>query len=86
MPTENAANKYLLLIMLDSVAKVKKKYYPERLLEECKYETKKTNMENLFNGELEASLPDDESDSKPDNDSNDETGSGNNKDNNEPNE
>ena len=35
--------------MLDSVVKVKKKCYTETLLEECKYETKKTKMENLIN-------------------------------------
>ena len=35
--------------MLDSVVKIKKKCYPETLLEECKYETKKTKMENLIN-------------------------------------
>ena len=41
--------------MLDSVAKLKKNYYPQTLLEECKYETKKTTMENLINDALEAS-------------------------------
>ena len=30
--------------MLDSVIKAKKKYYPQILLEECKYEPKKTLM------------------------------------------
>ena len=29
--------------MLDSVIKAKKKYYPQILLEECKYEPKKNN-------------------------------------------
>ena len=33
--------------MLDSVAKAKKKYYPQTFLEECKYEAKKIKMENL---------------------------------------
>ena len=41
--------------MLDSVVRIKKKYYPQTLLEECKYEIKKTKMENLTNDELEAS-------------------------------
>ena len=48
--------------MLDSVVKVKKKYYPQTLLEKWKYETKKTKMENFINDELEASSSDDESD------------------------
>ena len=34
--------------MLDSVIKASKKYYPQTLLEECKYEAKKTKMENLI--------------------------------------
>ena len=38
---ENEWYKYLSLIMLDSVIRVNKKYYPQTLLEECKYEIKK---------------------------------------------
>ena len=34
----------LLLIMLDSAIKANKKYYPQTLLEECKYEIKKKKM------------------------------------------
>ena len=41
MSKENASYKYLSLIMLDSVISVNKKYYYQRLLEECKYETLK---------------------------------------------
>ena len=33
--------------MLDSVVKTKKKYYPQTLLEECKYEPNKIKTENL---------------------------------------
>ena len=51
--------------MLDSVIKAKKKYYPQTLLEECKYEQKRIKIENLIDDDLEKS----ESDS----DSNDET-------------
>ena len=47
MPKEKAACKCLSIIMLDSVIKVKKKYYPQTFLEECKYEPKKIKMENL---------------------------------------
>ena len=38
MPKEKAPCKCLSIIMLDSVIKAKKKYYPQTLLEECKYE------------------------------------------------
>ena len=38
MPKEKASCKCLSIIMLDSVIKIKKKYYPWTLLEECKYE------------------------------------------------
>ena len=36
IPKENASCKCLSLIMLDSVIRVSKKYYPQTLLEECK--------------------------------------------------
>ena len=39
--------------MLDSVVKVKKKYYAQTLLEECKYEPKQIKMENLIDNVLE---------------------------------
>ena len=65
MPKEKAPCKCLSIIMLDSVIKAKKKYYPQTLLEECKYEQERIKIENLINDELEKS----ESDS----DSNDET-------------
>ena len=48
--------------MLNSVVKIEKKYYPQTLLEECKYETKKIKMENLINDELKAGSSDDETD------------------------
>ena len=38
MPKVKAAYKCLSIIMLDSVIKAKKKYYPQTFLEECKYE------------------------------------------------
>ena len=49
--------------MLDSVIKAKEKYYPQTLLEECKYEQKKIEMENLTDDDLEKSESD-ESDSE----------------------
>ena len=50
VPKENASYKCLSLIMLDSVIRVNKNYYPQTLLEECNYETKKNKMKNLING------------------------------------
>ena len=38
MPKENVPCKCLSIIVLDSVIKAKKKYYPQTLLEQCKYE------------------------------------------------
>ena len=52
--------------MLDSALRVSKKYYPQILLE-CKYEIKKTKMENLINDYLDLSSADDESDNETDN-------------------
>ena len=37
MPKKKAPCKCLLVIMLDSVIKTNEKYYPQTLLEECKY-------------------------------------------------
>ena len=51
--------------MIDSVIKANKKYYPETLLEECKYLQEKIKIEKYIDEDLEKS----ESDS----DSNDET-------------
>ena len=65
IPKEKAPCKCLSIIMLDSVIKEKKKYYPQTLFEECKYEQKRINIESLIDDDLEKS----ESDS----DSNDET-------------
>ena len=62
VPKEKAPHKCLSLIMLDSGLKSKKKYYPQTLLEECKYEIKKIKLENLIDDDLEKSLSD-ESDS-----------------------
>ena len=53
--------------MLDSVAKAKKKYYPQTLLEQCKHEPKKIKMENFIEDDLEKSSSD-ESDNEDDND------------------
>ena len=58
IPKENASCKCLSLIMLDSVIRANKKYYPQTVLEECKYAIKKEKMENLINDDLDPSSSD----------------------------
>ena len=53
MPKEKAQCKYLSIIMVDSVIKANKKYYPQTLLEECKYDQEKIKMKNLIDDDLE---------------------------------
>ena len=65
MLKEKSPCKCLSIIMPDSVIKANKKYYPQTLLEECKYVQEKIKTENYIDEDLEKS----ESDS----DSNDET-------------
>ena len=53
MPKERESYECLSLIMLESVIK-RKKYYPQTLLEECKYEIKKQKkMENLIDDDFD---------------------------------
>ena len=65
IPKEKLQCKCLLVLMLDSVIKANKKYYPQTFLEEYKYVQEKIKTENYIDEDLEKS----ESDS----DSNDET-------------
>ena len=65
MPKEKAPSKCLLIMMIDSVIKANKKYYPQTLLEECKYIQEKIKIEKYINDDLE--------DSDSDCDSNNET-------------
>ena len=53
-------------MMLDSVIRANTNYHPQTVLEECKYEIKKTKMENLINDKLDPSSSD-ESDNESDN-------------------
>ena len=50
--------------MLDSAIRANKEYYPQALLEECKYEIKKNKVENFINDDLESSSSDNESDNR----------------------
>ena len=54
MPKENAPSKCLSIIMIDSVIKVNKKYYPQTLLEECKYIQVKIKIVNHIGEDLES--------------------------------
>ena len=70
VPKENALYKFLSLIMLDSVIRVNKNYYPQTLLEESKYVIRKNRMENLINNDLNLNSSDEsdnENDIKSDN-------------------
>ena len=66
IPKENTSHKFLSLIMLDSAVRANKRYYPQTLLEECKYEIKKNKTKNLINDDLEQSSSD-EIDNESDN-------------------
>ena len=65
MPKEKEPCKCLSIIILDSVIKANKKYYPQTRLEECKYTQEKIKIENYINEDLE--------DSESDSDTNNET-------------
>ena len=72
MPTEKAPCECLSIIRLDSVIKVNKKYQPQTLLEECKYEQKKIKTEVYINEDLEISESDNDFNDETDNDSYDD--------------
>ena len=65
MPKEKAPCKCLSIIMIDSVIKANKKYYPQTLLEEYRYMQEKIKIENYINEDLK--------DSESDSDTNNET-------------
>ena len=70
VPKENASYNCISLIVLDSVIRVNKKYYPQKFIEECKYVIRKNRMEILISDDLNLSSSDEsdsESDSKSDN-------------------
>ena len=71
MPKGKAPCKCLSIIMIDSVIKANKKYYPQTVLEGCKYMQEKIKIENYINKNLENSESDsdfnDEAESDTDN-------------------
>ena len=52
--------------MLDSVIRASEKYYPQTLLEECNYVIRKNKMEKLINDDLDLSSSDNETDNESD--------------------
>ena len=61
IPKEKALCQCLSIIMLNSVIKANKKYYPQILLEECKYVQEKIKAENYIYEDLEKSESDSDS-------------------------
>ena len=72
MPKEKASCKCLSIIMVDSVIKANNKYYPQALLEECKYIQEKVRAENYINKDLENSESDSNSNDETESDTNSE--------------
>ena len=56
------------MIIVNLVFKVNKNYYPQTLLEECKYMKDKIKTENYIDEDLENSEPDSDSNSKTESD------------------
>ena len=74
MPKGKTPCKCLSIIIWDSVIKVNKKYYPQTLLEECKYVQEKIKIENLINDDLEKIESDSDSNNETESDTdNDES-------------
>ena len=74
VPKEDASCKCLSLIVLESVIRVSKKYYPQTILEECKYVIRKKKLEKLINDDPNLSSSDERdngSDNKSDSECND---------------
>ena len=68
MPKEKAPCKCLSIIVIDSVIKATKKYYPQTLLEECKYTQEKIKIENYINEDLENSDSDSDTNNETESD------------------
>ena len=72
MPKEKAPCKCLSIIMIDSVIKANKKYYPQTFLEECKYIQEKIKIKNYINEDLVDTESDDSSNDKTESDTDNE--------------
>ena len=67
IPKEKEPCKCLSIIIMDSVIKSNKKYYPQTFLEECKYVQEKIETENYIDEDLNSDS-NDETESDIDND------------------
>ena len=67
-PKEKIPCKCLPIIMVNSVIKANKKYYPQILLEECKYIPEKIKTENYIDEDLENGESDSNSNDEPESD------------------
>ena len=79
VPKKDCSYKCLSLILLDSVIQMGKKYFPQALLEECKYKLIKKKIEDLITDDFDSSSESDresdsESDSASDGESDGESG------------
>ena len=70
MPKEKARCKGLSIIIIDSVIKLNKKYYPQTLLEESKYIQEKIKILNHIDQDLENSESDSDSNNETESDIN----------------
>ena len=52
IPKESASNKCLSLIVLDSVTRANKRFFPQTLLEDCKYKITRNKVESLIDDDL----------------------------------
>ena len=69
VPKKSCTYKCFSLISVDSVIQMGKKYYPQTLLEECKYKLTKKKIEDLITNDFDSSS---ESDSESDSESGNE--------------
>ena len=68
MPKEKAPCKCLSIIMIDSVIRRNKKYYPQTVLEECKYMQEKIKIVNDIDEDLENKESDSDANNEADSD------------------
>ena len=68
MSKEKAPCKYLSIIMIDSVIKANKNYYPQTLLEECKYIQEKIKIVDHIDEDSENSESDSDSSNEAESD------------------
>ena len=72
MLKEKAPCKCLSIIMIDSVIRANKKYYPQTFLKECKYVQEKIKIENHIDDDLEKSESDSDSNNETESDIDDD--------------